>query len=80
MKINEPVTQNEVKLSEKSVIISTTDLKGAITSANDEFIKISGFTEEEIIGKNHNLVRHPDMPPAAFQDLWDNLKAGNTWM
>lgn len=80
MKINEPVTQNEVKLSETSVIISTTDLKGAITSANDEFIKISGFSEEEILGKNHNLVRHPDMPPAAFQDLWDNLKSGNKWM
>lgn len=80
MKINEPVSQNEVKLTDNSVIISTTDLKGAVTSANDEFIKISGFTKDEIIGKNHNLVRHPDMPPAAFQDLWDNLKAGNTWM
>ena len=80
MKINEPVTQNEVKLSEDSVITSTTDLKGAITSINDEFVQISGFSEAEIIGKNHNLVRHPDMPAVAFQDLWDNVKKSNPWL
>lgn len=80
MKINEPVTQNEVKLTENSIIISTTDKKGAITSVNDEFIAISGFSEEELIGKNHNIVRHPDMPPAAFHDLWDNIKANKPWL
>jgi len=80
MKINEPVTQNEVKLSENSVIISTTDLKGQITSINDEFTKISGFTEEELLGKSHNIVRHPDMPPAAFQNLWENVKANDPWL
>jgi len=80
MKINEPVTQNEVKLSEHSVIISTTDTKGQITSINDEFIQISGFTEEELLNKNHNIVRHPDMPTAAFQDLWDSVKANKPWL
>ncbi len=80
MKLNTPTTQNEIKLSENSVIISTTDKKGQMTSFNDEFLRISGFSEEELIGKNHNLVRHPDMPPAAFQDLWDNIKANNNWL
>jgi len=80
MKINEPVTQNEVKLSENSVIISTTDLKGQITSINAEFTNISGFTEEDLLGKNHNIVRHPDMPTAAFKDLWDNVKANAPWL
>jgi len=78
--MNLPVTENEIDYSSDSVIVSTTDLKGVITYANDDFIKISGFTKEELIGKNHNLVRHPDIPPAAFADLWSTLHAGDAWM
>lgn len=55
-------------------------MKGAITYANDEFIKVSEFHKDELINKNHNVVRHPDMPPAVFEDLWQHLKAGKSWM
>lgn len=79
MKINEPVTNNEVKMKEGSILVSKTDLKGIITYCNKDFIEISGFKESELIGKNHNLVRHPDMPPAAFDWLWDDIKAGKPW-
>ena len=79
MKKNLPITQREVAMGENSTIISITDLKGAINYVNNDFIKISGFTEEELIGKSHNIVRHPEMPPAAFQDLWDTLKEGRAW-
>ncbi len=79
MKINEPVTGRERTYGEDTVIISTTDLKGIITYCNNDFIEISGFSQEELLGKNHNIVRHPDMPPEAFQDLWDTVKAGHPW-
>ncbi|MFO7603668.1 MAG: PAS domain-containing methyl-accepting chemotaxis protein [Gammaproteobacteria bacterium] len=80
MKKNLPVTNKELHLGKTDVITSTTDPKGAITFINEDFIKISGFTEEELLGKNHNIVRHPDMPPAAFSDLWATIKAGKQWM
>ena len=80
MKKNLPVTNNEILLSEHSLITSTTDVKGTITYVNQDFLKISGFSEDELIGKNHNVVRHPDMPPAAFADLWGTIKTGKTWM
>jgi aerotaxis receptor len=80
MRKNLPVTDNEVKLDESSCILSTTNLKGQITYVNRDFIEISGFTEEELLGQPHNMVRHPDMPPAAFEDMWNHLKAGKTWM
>lgn len=79
MKINEPVTQNEVKMREGSILVSKTDLKGIITYVNQDFRDISGFSEAELIGKNHNMVRHPDMPPEAFQWLWGDLKTGLPW-
>ena len=80
MKMNTPITDNEVSYSSDSVIVSTTDLKGAITYANDDFVKICGFSHDELIGKNHNIVRHPDVPPAAFADLWNTLEEGKPWM
>ena len=80
MKKNLPVTDNEIPLSDDTVITSTTDLKGAITYVNQDFTKISGFSAEELLGKNHNIVRHPDIPPAAFADLWKDIKAGKSWM
>lgn len=79
MKINLPVTQNEAPFPKCRYIVSRTDLKGIITYANDTFVDISGFSREELIGKNHNLVRHPDMLPGAFQWLWDTIKEGRPW-
>jgi len=79
MKNNQPVTQRNVDYPEEMKLVSTTDLKGVITYVNQDFIKISGFTEEELIGKSHNVVRHPDMPVAAFADLWATIKAGKSW-
>ena len=79
MKVNLPVTQTEVPFPKGRYIVSRTDLKGSITYANDTFVEISGFTREELMGKNHNLVRHPDMLPGAFAWLWDTLKEGRPW-
>jgi len=79
MKVNLPVTTKEQFMREGSILVSKTDLKGIITYCNRDFIEISGFHEGEIIGKNHNLVRHPDMPPEAFKDLWETSKAGRPW-
>ncbi len=80
MKINTPVTNTEADYPENYNLLSTTNLKGAITYCNEDFIKVSGFTEDELIGHNHNVVRHPDMPPAAFHDLWSSIKSKNSWM
>ncbi|MFL9710202.1 methyl-accepting chemotaxis protein [Methylobacillus sp. Pita1] len=79
MRINMPVTTNEYLLQDGQSILSTTDLQGKITYINQDFIEVSGFTEEELIGSPHNLVRHPDMPPEAFADMWATLKAGLPW-
>ncbi|HLZ98059.1 MAG TPA: methyl-accepting chemotaxis protein [Steroidobacteraceae bacterium] len=79
MRLNMPVTQREVELKDGETIVSKTDLKGVITYCNRTFQEISGFSESELMGKAHNIVRHPDMPPAAFQDLWNTLKAGRPW-
>lgn len=79
MKINMPVTQREIELTQTSSIVSKTDLKGKIIYINRDFIEISGFTEAELIGQNHNIIRHPDMPPEAFADLWGTVKAGKPW-
>ena len=79
MKINMPVTNVESQLPEGEFIYSSTDLKGVIVEANEAFAALSGFTREELIGQSHNIVRHPDIPPEAFADLWTNLKAGRPW-
>ena len=79
MRNNQPVTQREHLLSPNDYLISRTDLKGRITFANRAFIETSGFTAEELLGAPHNLVRHPDMPPEAFADLWRALEAGQSW-
>ncbi len=79
MKVNLPVTQVEAPFPKGRYIVSRTDLKGAITYGNDTFFDISGFSREELIGKNHNVVRHPEMPPEAFEDLWRTVKAGRPW-
>ncbi len=79
MKNNLPVTQVEVPFPRGRYIVSRTDLKGITTYANDTFVDISGFAREELIGKNHNVVRHPDMLPGAFAWLWDTIKEGRPW-
>ncbi len=61
------------------LIISRTDLKGIITYANDTFCQISGYKESELVGQPHNIVRHPDMPNAAFKDMWDKLQKKEKW-
>jgi PAS domain S-box-containing protein len=68
--------QQEIVMREGELIVSKTDLKGRITYGNRAFNHYSGFTERELLGKQHNIVRHPDMPRAVFQLLWDRLKAG----
>ncbi|MBA53870.1 MAG: chemotaxis protein [Pseudomonadales bacterium] len=79
MRVNMPVTQKEVKLAPGQTIVSKTNPKGVITYINQDFIDISGYAESELIGQAHNLIRHPDMPQAAFQDLWDTVQVGKPW-
>lgn len=80
MKKNYPVTGMEKSFSDEVNILSTTSPKGIITYSNEDFNEVAGYSREELLGKNHNIVRHPDMPPAAFADLWENIKGGKTWM
>jgi aerotaxis receptor len=77
MNYQEPI--NEEYRFEQGLIISSTDLKGMITYANRKFCDISGYTKEELIGENHNIVRHPDMPKAAFQEIWNTIQANKEW-
>jgi len=79
MKINMPITNNEVMLEKGTILVSRTDLMGRITYVNDAFVEISGFTRDELIGAEHNIVRHPDMPAAAYEDLWITLKKLRPW-
>jgi methyl-accepting chemotaxis protein len=79
MKINMPVTQHEVMFDDAQFMLTKTDLKGMITYVNQDFVDVSGFSEAELIGSSHNIVRHPDMPVQAFADMWRNLKKGKPW-
>jgi aerotaxis receptor len=79
VRINLPVTGIEYRMKEGQSIVSKTDVKGRITYVNPSFVEVSGFSEDELIGKAHNIVRHPDMPAEAFGDLWRTLQAGLPW-
>ncbi len=79
MQINMPVTNKEILMKKGGLLVSRTDLKGIITYVNDEFVDLSGFTRDELIGANHNIIRHPDMPAVAFEDLWATLKSLRPW-
>jgi len=70
---------HEIELEKDTIIVSETDKKGKIIYANEDFCKICGYTKDELIGKPHNIVRHPDMPKAAFKDLWETIKEGKVW-
>jgi aerotaxis receptor len=80
MKINLPVTGRNVDFAPDANILSTTDLTSAITYANKDFIDVSGYSRDELLGAPHNLLRHPDMPAAAFAHMWQTLKSGRSWM
>jgi len=69
----------ETVLDEKAFLVSETDAKGIIKFANDDFCKIAEYSLEEMMGRPHNMVRHPDMPKAAFKDLWETVKKGEVW-
>ena len=79
MKKNLPVIDVETVLPDGVFIYSRTDLKGIIQEANEAFAAVSGFSVESMLGKPHNIVRHPDVPEAAFADMWRDLKAGRPW-
>ncbi len=79
MRKNLPVTQQEYRLDPATTLVSTTDLQSHITYCNPAFVRVSGYTTEELIGQPHNLVRHPDMPAEAYRDMWATLKAGAPW-
>ena len=79
MRKNSTLTGKERHFDRTVHLITTTDSRGVITYANADFIAISGFPEQELIGKNHNLIRHPLMPKAAFKDLWQTLQQGKSW-
>jgi len=70
---------NEVKFAATEQLVSITDLDGRITYANEEFCQVAGYSLEELVGQHHNIVRHPNMPKAAFADLWEKLKKGTSW-
>ena len=80
MRKNFPVTDIEYPVSDETLIVSRTDIKGKLTYVNDDFIEAAEFTHEELIGKPHNIIRHPDIPPEAFKNLWDTLKAEKPWV
>ncbi|HYQ38322.1 MAG TPA: methyl-accepting chemotaxis protein [Pseudomonas sp.] len=74
-----PVTEHEYELRDDQNLLSRTDLKGRITYAAPGFIEASGYSQEELIGAPHNIVRHPDMPPQAFANFWDTIRRGEIW-
>ncbi|MBU1928033.1 PAS domain-containing protein [bacterium] len=70
---------NEEYMFDGNVIISQTDLYGVITYANKKFCEISGYSAQELLGKPHNIIRHPDMPKAAFEKMWSTIQGGQAW-
>ncbi len=70
---------HETEVPEGELIISRTDLRGVITYVNETFAEISGYASDELVGRPHSILRHPDMPRAAFRELWETIEAGRTW-
>lgn len=67
-------TGQEIRFGDEEVIVSKTDLKGVITYANEVFVRVSGYSEKELLNEAHNIIRHPEMPACVFQLLWDTIK------
>ena len=79
MRMNLPVTQRELDYPAERMLVSTTDTKGIMTHCNRAFVAVSGYSYEELIDQNHNMIRHPDMPEIAFKDMWATIGRGNPW-
>ncbi|KZC97954.1 MULTISPECIES: methyl-accepting chemotaxis protein [unclassified Thalassospira] len=79
MRDNGPVTNREIQMKDEDILVSKTDIGGRIQFSNQAFVDISGYSEEELTGSAHNIVRHPDMPKEAFANLWETIKAGLPW-
>ena len=79
MRVNEPITERETDVPDGEPLVSRTDPAGRIEFVNHVFVEVSGFTEQELIGSPHNIVRHPHMPEQAFANLWETIKAGRPW-
>lgn len=79
MQLNLPVTQQENDWDDSTMIVSATDTRGYITHCNDTFVHVSGYSLEELVGANHNILRHPDVPTLAFKDLWRTIGRGRQW-
>lgn len=77
--MEQPIPVDEEYFFEGRAIVSETDINGAITFANRKFCEISGYSVDELIGKSHNIIRHPDMPKAAFAQMWSTIQAGTLW-
>lgn len=73
------VTENEFLVPEDMVIMSETDLHGTITKVNEAFIYCSGYSQEELIGQPHSILRHPDVPAGVFADMWQTIQKGRGW-
>lgn len=79
LKTNVNILNQYKEVVDQSAIVSKTNLKGVITYVNDAFCEISGFSAEELIGKNHNIIRHPDVPKELFKSLWETIKDKRIW-
>src|SRR5215469_12721051 len=79
MRVNEPITDHEIEIPDGEPLVSRTDRGGRIVFANHVFVESSGFSEQELVGEPHNIVRHPHMPKEAFANLWATIKAGRPW-
>jgi len=79
MRNNQPITGREKVVRRDATLLSRTDLKGIITYASKDFCEVSEYKQTDMVGEPHNMVRHPEMPPAAFADLWNRIKDGHPW-
>ena len=79
MKINLPITQHNYDYPGDELLVSSTNTRGEITHCNPAFVRVSGYSYEELIGQPHNIIRHPDVPAAAFKDMWSTVGRGKPW-
>lgn len=79
MRTNLPITDRERHFQPHETLVSVTNIAGTITYCNPAFAAVSGFTQEELLGQPHNIIRHPDVPQEAFRDLWATIRSGQPW-